>query len=94
MSNILLAQAYNCSDSANSAYGAGDYGTCEAVATGGNTGSGNGTETTTAVGAPNTGFFQQIVSGGTFSILLPIALAIVLVVASTFIVRKKRANQR
>lgn len=87
MNNVLLAQTYNCSDSANSAYGAGAYGTCETTATG-------GTGTTTTVGAPNTGFFQQVVSGGTFSILLPIALAIVLVVISTFVVRKKRSNQQ
>lgn len=90
MSNILLAQVYNCSDSTNSAYGASDYGTCETGATGGSTNPG----TQTTVGAPNTGFFQQIVSGGTFSILLPVAIAIILVIISTFIVRKKRITNQ
>lgn len=91
MSNILLAQVYNCSDSTNSAYGASNYGTCETAADGGS--SNPGTQTTTA-GAPNTGFFQQVVSGGTFSILLPVAIAIILAIISTIIVRKKRTTNQ
>lgn len=91
MSNILLAQVYNCSDSTNSAYGASNYGTCE---TGTNTTTPNPGTQTTSVGAPNTGFFQQIISGGTFSILLPVAIAIILVVISTIIVRKKRTTNQ
>ena len=90
MSNILLAQVYNCSDSTNSAYGASNYGTCETAAGGS---SNPGTQTTTA-GAPNTGLFQQVVSGGTFSILLPVAIAIILAIISTIIVRKKRTTNQ
>lgn len=82
-----FAQAadYNCNGAADSSYGAGSFGTCTTSST---------SSTTQEVGAPNTGLFQQLASGGAFSILLPLAAMIILVTVSTLIVRKKRANQR
>jgi hypothetical protein len=68
---------YNCTDSTNNAYGSGSYGTCE----------------TTSVGAPDTGFFQSIVSGGSFTILAPLAVAIVVTIIATIIIgRRKKAK--
>ena len=67
-------QTYNCADSSNSAYGAGSYSTCD----------------TQTVGAPNTGVFEQIMSGGSFTILLPVVVAIVVVVIASLIIRKQR----
>ena len=71
---------YNCSDSTNSAYGASDYGTC--------------VEQT--IGAPNTGVFEQIVSGGSFTLIAPLVAAIVVVLIATVIItlRKKSAAGR
>jgi hypothetical protein len=70
---------YNCSDSSNQAYGAGNYSTCDG--------------TSSSVGAPDTGFFAQITSGGTFSILLPLAAAVIFVAISVVVVRRKRASK-
>ncbi len=55
---------YNCTDTSNNAYGAGSFGTC----------------TGQSVGAPDTGVFEQVMSGGAFTILLPLAVAIAVVV--------------
>lgn len=65
---------YNCSDSANSAYGAGSYGTC----------------TSQSIGAPNTGFFQQVVSGGSFTIIAPLVVAIFVVVIAAIVTRRRK----
>jgi hypothetical protein len=65
---------YNCSDSTNNAYGAGDYGTC----------------TGQSVGAPDTGVFQQFVSSGSFTILAPLVAAIVVVVIATVVLRRRK----
>jgi len=67
---------YNCEDSASSAYGAGGYGTCASA--------------TTSVGAPDTGTFQQFVSSGSFSIIAPLLVAIVVVVIATVVVRLRK----
>jgi hypothetical protein len=68
---------YNCSDSTNSAYGAGGYGTC----------------TGQSIGAPNTGFFNEVIYGGSFAILAPLALAVVgVVIATVLLSRKKKKN--
>ena len=71
---------YNCSDSTSNAYGAGSYGTCA--------------EQTQSVGAPNTGVFQELVSSGSFTIIVPLVAAIVVVVIATAVVRlrKKKAT--
>lgn len=70
---------YNCDDSTSSAYGAGSYGTCE---------------TTAAVGAPDTGFFQQIVDGGSFTIIAPLAAAVLLAAIATLVVKfRKRSSE-
>lgn len=45
-----------------------------------------------SVGAPNTGFFQQIVDGGTFTILAPLAVAIVAVLIASIVVRWRRKS--
>ena len=66
--------AYNCSDSAESAYGANSYGTC----------------TSQSVGAPDTGFFEQVVSGGSFTIIAPLVAAIVVVVIAALITNKRK----
>jgi len=65
---------YNCADSANSAYGAGAFGTC--------------TEQQ-SVSAPDTGVFQEIVRGGSFTILAPLAVAIVVVVIASLVVKRR-----
>ena len=65
---------YNCTDNTNNAYGAGAFGTC----------------TGQSVGAPNTGVFEQIVSSGTFTIGVPLAVAIILVVVASLIVRRRK----
>ena len=58
---------YNCTDSTNNAYGAGDFGTC----------------TGQSVGAPNTGVFEQVLSSGSFTIVAPLAVAIIVVIIAT-----------
>jgi len=65
---------YNCSDSINDAYGAGNYGTC----------------TGQSVGAPDTGVFQQFVSSGSFTIVAPLIAAVVVVVIATIAVRLRK----
>lgn len=94
MSKIVLAANYNCSDSSNSAYGAAAYGTCETSAP---ANTGTPTDTTTQesnLGAPNTGFLQQLYTGGSFTILVPIVLIVVLVVISTVVLKKKTSSHK
>jgi hypothetical protein len=67
---------YNCTDSNQSAYGAGSYGTCA--------------EQTQSVGAPNTGVFQELVSSGSFTIIAPLVVAIVVVVIATITIKLKK----
>lgn len=68
---------YNCTDSTSNAYGSGSYGTCA----------------TTAVGAPDTGFFQSLVSGGSFTIVVPLAVAIIVTAIATIVIgRRKKAK--
>lgn len=71
--------SYNCLESANNAYGAGDYSTCE---------------TSQSVGAPNTGVFGQFVASGSFTILAPLVFVVVAVVIATATIqlRKRRAK--
>lgn len=66
---------YNCNDSSSSAYGEGSFGTCD---------------TTGTIGAPNTGFFQQVVSGGSFTIIAPLAVAIIVVVIASVVVKLRK----
>lgn len=80
----VAAAGYNCQDTNYSAYGEGDYGTCTNAAA---------TTSTSAPGAPNTGFLQQFTDGGAFSIVLPLLIAVTLTVVSMAIVRKKRKTQ-
>lgn len=68
---------YNCEDSTSNAYGAGSYGTCE---------------TTGAVGAPDTGFFQQMVDGGSFTIVAPLVLAIIIAGIATLIIKLRNRS--
>jgi hypothetical protein len=70
--------SYNCSDSTSSAYGEGNYGTC----------------TEQSVGAPNTGVFSQFMGSGTFTIVVPLAAAIVIVVVATAIVGLRKRAKR
>lgn len=69
---------YNCSDSTNSAYGESSYGTC----------------TGQSVGAPNTGVFGQFIDGGTFTVIVPLAVAIMLSIITSVVigVRRKRRS--
>ena len=67
---------YNCSDSADSAYGAGAFGTCA--------------DTVQSVGAPDTGSFQQFLSSGSFTIILPFVVAIIIVVIATIIMKLRK----
>lgn len=66
---------YNCTDTPSSAYGEGSFGTCD---------------TTGAIGAPNTGFFHEIVSGGNFTIIVPLAVAIFIVVIASVVVKLRK----
>lgn len=68
---------YNCKDSSSNAYGAGSYGTCE---------------TTGVVGAPDTGFFQQIVDGGSFTLIAPLAVAVLLAGIATLVVKLRKRS--
>lgn len=72
----VIMASYNCSDSTNSAYGAGGYGTC----------------TGQSIGAPNTGFFSQFVDSSSLTIVAPLVGAIIIVAITTVImsIRKKR----
>lgn len=76
MNYQIFAATYNCNDSANAAYGAGDYSTCNA----------------SGVGAPNTGFFSPATIADNWMILLPLAIGIIMVVTSLFLKRKKPKN--
>ena len=71
---------YNCNDSSNGAYGVSAYGTCASQ--------------TQSVGAPNTGVFQQLVSSGSFTIVAPLVVAIIIVIIATVVMRfrKKSTN--
>lgn len=46
--------------------------------------------TCTSVGAPNTGFFQQFIDGGSFTLIAPLAGAIMLAIVASFVVRRRR----
>ena len=69
-----MSSSYNCSDSNNQAYGAGDFGLC------------NGQ----TVGAPNTGMFWSSVDSAGFTIVAPVVIAIVVVVISSAIINLRR----
>lgn len=56
----------------DSAYGSGSFGTC----------------TGQAIGAPDTGVFEQVFSGGSFSVLLPVVVAVVLVAIAIVFARR------
>lgn len=80
---------YNCQGATDSSYGAGGYGTCV-------TGADTATSTTQQAGypgAPNTGDFFGFVTSGSFSILLPLAVAIALVAVATVFVARKKTNK-
>ena len=82
---IYFAQAanYNCADASNSAYGAGNSGTCATTAA---------TSTTQQVGAPQTGEFFGFVTSGAFSIILPLIVAIVAVAIASIVFARKKAR--
>lgn len=69
---------YNCIDSTSSAYGSGGYGTC----------------TGQSVGAPNTGVFLELISGGSITILGPLVAAIVLASAAGIVVRRRMSRRQ
>ena len=78
---------YNCAGASDSSYGAGAFGTCTSEST--------TTTGTVQPGAPNTGEFLGLVTAGSFSIILPLIVAIVVVSAASFaVIRKKRTTQR
>ncbi|MDQ5982972.1 MAG: hypothetical protein QG549_970 [Patescibacteria group bacterium] len=62
---------YGCNEATNSAYGTSAYGTC----------------TSQSIGAPDTGVFQELVSSGSFTLLVPLATAIVVVVITTAVMK-------
>lgn len=68
---------YNCTDSTNNTYGSGSFGTC----------------TEQSVGAPNTGIFEQVVSGGSFTVLLPLVAAVVLACVAALLIRRTSARR-
>lgn len=79
LSQFAQTATYNCSDSPDSTYGAGNFGTCVT-----NTAS-------TGVGAPDSGTFLGLVTSGGFSILLAVAIALAITIAATIvIVRRKK----
>jgi hypothetical protein len=65
---------YNCSDSTNNAYGAGGFGTC----------------TGQSVGAPNTGLFEQVIGGASFTIIAPLAAAIFAAIVASLVLRRRK----
>lgn len=69
---------YNCADSSSNAYGAGDFGTCAT--------------STQTVGAPNTGVFQQFVDSGSFTVIIPLAVAIVVTLVATLVIKRRQRN--
>lgn len=70
--------SYNCDNSQSSAYGAGSYGTCSSQ----------------SVGAPNTGMFQEFVGSASFTIVAPLAAAIVVVVIATVVMKFRKRNHK
>jgi hypothetical protein len=70
---------YNCSDNINNAYGAGGFGTCQ---------------TGQSVGAPNTGVFEQVMSGGSFALLLPLVAAIAIIGIAGILVGRVSVHRR
>lgn len=68
---------YNCDDSNSNAYGAGSYGTCE---------------TTGVVGAPDSGFFQQMVDGGSFTFVAPLVLAVLIAAIATVVIKLRKRS--
>ena len=98
LSQFAQAASYGCDEATDSAYGAGSFGTCASAVS-----SDEGSQptpqqtqaSTTQPGAPNTGEFIGLVTSGSFSILLPLALAVIIVAAASIAVsRKKRTTQR
>lgn len=85
----LAAANYNCENTDYSAYGEGGYGTCTTAATDVGT-----TATTTAPGAPNTGFFSGMVTSGSFSIIAPLVIAIIVVATASIVVHRKRTTEK
>jgi hypothetical protein len=71
---------YNCTDSSNSTYGAGGYGTCTGT-------------TSQSVGAPNTGAFEQFLGSGNFTIVVPLAVAIVVVTIASLVVGRRKKSE-
>lgn len=71
----FAADSYNCAGTADNAYGAGDFGTCE---------------TTGTVGVPNTGLAMPMLGGVSFDIILPIAAAVIATAVSAVFATKKR----
>lgn len=72
--------SYNCSDSSASAYGEGSYSTCASGSS--------------SIGAPDTGVFGQFVGSGSFTVFIPLIVAIVVVIIATIVLRvQKRAKQ-
>lgn len=67
---------YNCTDSSSNSYGAGAFGTCASE--------------TQSVGAPNTGVFQELVSSGSFTIVTPLIVSVIVVVIATFVVKRRK----
>lgn len=65
---------YGCNETTNSAYGTSAYGTC----------------TGQSIGAPDTGVFQELMSSGSFTLLAPLATAIVVVVIATAVMKLRR----
>lgn len=96
MSRIVLAANYNCSDSTNNAYGAGEYNTCEtdtATTPAADTTQQQQQQTTTSPAAPNTGFLQQFYESGSFTILAPLVIAIIAVAISAFVLKRKSSRR-
>lgn len=74
--------SYNCSGADNSAYGAGNFGTCDGQP---------GQTITGAPGAPNTGFLmQELAASPAGIILIPLLAAIVIAVIATVIVKLRK----
>ena len=82
---------YNCQTAPDSSYGAGGYGTC---LTGANEATAGTTQQTNYPGAPNTGDFFGFVTSGSFSILLPLAVAVILVAIATVAMTRKKARKQ
>ena len=77
---------YNCQTAPDSSYGAGAYSTCAADT--------KTTEQASYPGAPNTGDFYGFVTSGSFSILLPLTVAVVLAAVATIVVARKKTHKQ